>query len=1190
MKNIINRILNGDFQPETGILDFSCAKIDLEMCPGKDYEGSFHIYGPPGLPTEGFIYSDNLCLDLYTHEFAGKESEIGFCLNPGKSNPGDVISGEITIVSNHGEYTIPYRFSIIANEISSNLGPIKNLFHFTNLAKTNWGEALNLFYSPAFSELLKGTDKQYMTIYRGLSGEDSRKTIKTNNKNEQNMEEFLQVIKKKQKIEYITSETAIEIQATDEPLEYQLSLTRNGWGYTDLHCRMVGNFLVCDKGVIRDEDYLANIYKLPYYIDADKLHPGNNFGAIKLYNAYTDITIPVTVVKNSKKSSNRSRDYKRNIYDLVNYYIAFRTKQINQTTWRKETEAIIDKMISASDNDLLPKLFRIQLLITENRINEASRLLNHADNLLAGNESKMPEFWCYYLYLTTLENRDANLTSRVTLEVERFYRRSQGSWRIGWLLCYLKEEYVGNPAKKWLFLHELIGKGKASPVIFIEAWQLLKQNPELLTRLDDFEIRLLLFAARRKLIPKNLIHQIVYLAGKSKVYTDFLYKILEACYEVSNSNEVVQAICELLIKGEKAGPKYYNWFLNGVTRDIKVTRLYDYFIFSLDQAKEDEIPKQVLLYFAYKNEVDYRYQAYIYAFVHKNRDLYPDIYLSYVGKIERFVVTQLTRARTGKWLAYLYKNFVTKDMINTDNVNGLADILFTNRIEILRENIREIIVLYNKSNLEIISRVSGKINNILLYGTEYQIFLIDSEGNRYVEPENYVLTKWLVPDKIGRMIAPMVRERNGFDLWVCEQGDDILAVNRNTLAAYERMYAAKYLKSPYREVLSLNLIRYYFEFEEMEALEKILRMLKPEDIDRRYHEEILKILTARRLYTEAYVWLTKINAQILDTKLILRILRQIIPDEAVIADRIILNLAFQSFMAAKYDEKLLDYLIRYYTGGTRKLRDIWQAGKSFGLDTVSLAERLLTQIIYSGAYISEQMEIFRDYVAGGGRNDVIRAFVIQNAYEYFANDKVTDITIVRQMEKILENGEPLEMVCRLAYAKYFAENKYEIDENTCYHLSLFMQNFLENNICFAFFKEYIGILPLMDQFLDKTIIEYHSQPGSRIFIHYTNNDSDYIIEPMTEMYQGIFVKEFLLFYGDSINYYVAEEENGQENYTQSGRLVAQDVSDVLATSRYSRINDIELARQVGDYETVNSLLADFEQLDFMVNELFEGVK
>lgn len=1194
MKDLINRILEGDFHSGSGSLDFSHEKIELKLYPAQDYESTFQIYGPEGHKTEGYIYTDNLNMELYTQEFAGKESEIAFCYHPKKSLPGDKLEGEFIIISNHGEYSIPYHITIIPKEISSSLGPVKNLFHFTNLAKSNWPEALNLFYSSAFFDLLSGAEKQYITLYRGLSAYGRKNISKNAPKNEHNMEEFLIAIKKKQRVEYLVDNREVKITAPIEPTEYLISITRNGWGFSNLICRIEGDFLVCEKDIIREEDYLANIYKLRYYIAGDKLHAGRNFGGIRLYNNDTEILIPITVTKSDDKIKSplrRHHEQKKNTYDLMNQYIAFRTKKISQSVWRRETARIIDLMVAADDKDLLPKLYRVQLLITENRMSEAGRMLSRIDTLLKGQELKQPELWCYFIYLTSLENRDTALINRVTFEIERFYQRSRYNWRIGWLLCYLKEEYVNNPAKKWAFLREIVNNKNFSPVIFVEAWQTLKQKPDLLTRLDDFEIHLLIFAAKRKLLNRNLIPQITYLAGKSKIYNKFIFRILAACYDIHASAEVVKAICELLIKGEKIGPAYFFWYQQGIEREIKVTRLYEYYIYSIDQEKEEEIPKQVLLYFSYNSEIDYRYQAYLYAYIHENREEYPDIFGNCYGKIERFVLNQLARGRSGKWLCYLYKHYVTADKINSENAGGLADILFTAQITVEKNNIRDILVLYEKGNTEITYRVSAKVNQIILYGSNYQLFLVDADLNRYAGLENYRLEKWLNPDKIGRMIAPFVNDRIGFDVWLCEQEDDLVAVSRQNVRAYQRLYSIARLKSPYHETVCLNLIRYYFENDETQALDLILKDLKPKDIDIRYHEEVLKIMLARLFYDEAYYWLSETGAQLIDSKLVFRILRYIIPDENLMADTLMLNLAYQSFAAAKYDEKLLLLLLSFYKGSALRLTKIWQAAKSYGLDTYNLSERLLIQILFSGVFIGEQIEIFNDYVAGGGKGDIIKAFTDQCAYDYFTRDKITDVTVIEQMRMVIERNEVLSFICQLAYVKYYAENTNEIDDNIRHHLNWLLQSLIDQNVVFAFFKGFVGVLPLMDRFIDKTLIEYRSRPGIKVMIRYFigcgGDEENYIEDVMTEMYDGIYVKQFLLFYGESLIYFIGAESGGEVIYGERSSVDAPNVSELLPGCRYNRINEIEEARLKEDYERVDFLINEYQKLDFITNEIFD---
>ena len=57
-----------------------------------------------------------------------------------------------------------------------------------------------------------------------------------------------------------------------------------------------GDFIVLQKDTVRDEDFPGNTCRLPFYIAADKLHGGRNYGSIRLSNPYASLTAKVTVV------------------------------------------------------------------------------------------------------------------------------------------------------------------------------------------------------------------------------------------------------------------------------------------------------------------------------------------------------------------------------------------------------------------------------------------------------------------------------------------------------------------------------------------------------------------------------------------------------------------------------------------------------------------------------------------------------------------------------------------------------------------------------------------------------------------------------------------------------------------------------------------------------------------------------
>ena len=137
MEEVINRLLEGNFEYGDGSLDFSCSKLELSIRPGQQAEGSFKILGMPGKYTTGRVSATDSRMECLTKEFVGSEEEIFFCFHGEELEEGDVVKGEFCVVSNQGEYYLSFVVNVEYTVLKSSLGNVKNLFHFANLAKTN---------------------------------------------------------------------------------------------------------------------------------------------------------------------------------------------------------------------------------------------------------------------------------------------------------------------------------------------------------------------------------------------------------------------------------------------------------------------------------------------------------------------------------------------------------------------------------------------------------------------------------------------------------------------------------------------------------------------------------------------------------------------------------------------------------------------------------------------------------------------------------------------------------------------------------------------------------------------------------------------------------------------------------------------------------------------------------------------
>lgn len=1182
MKERIANLLEGNFDYENGSLDFSCTKLELTLYRDEKTEGSFKVYGPKGRLTEGYVYSTEKRMECLTEEFVGEEEEIAYSFDATGLEEGDVLKGEFIFISNQGEYYLPYVVTIAYHTMESSLGVIKNLFHFTNLAKSNWAEALRLFYSTDFLFVFSGSDKQYYQLYKGLSVYKG---------NEQNMEEFLLAINKKQKIEYLLSEEQIYINDPILDLEYGFTITRNGWGYTNLVITSESDILVPQKEVWTDDDFLGNSCKVRFYIKEELLHAGNNYDVIHIKTPYDLYTISVKVEVGAQTIfSNKRRAKNHFTVQLMDYYQAFRLKKIGTATWLRETQRLIDQLISMEEKEPSARLFQAQLLISQERYNEAQWILDHAAQMLPEYVDDEPVLWAYQMYLTTLINRDEDYTNDIASQVDDLYKQ-YGDWRIAWLLLYLSEEYNRSGAKKWMFLEEQYRKGCTSPVIYIEALLLIHINPTLFMKLSDFEVQVMHYAAKNDVLSPDMIAQLQCLVPREKEFSNVLLDILTAAYDKKPDHETLSAICSLLMKGGKTEEKYFIWYERAVAAGLRLTRLYDYYMLSLNMNKFTAIQKMVLMYYSYHSDLDYERSAYLYANVHRRKEEFPELYLTYLPQIESFVEEQIQKRHINANLAYLYKNFLQERMITEQSAQALAGLIFMHQIEVENENYVRVIVRHPQKKKEDIYPVLGGKAIVPLFGQECTVLFEDSQFNRFTGQGSFVMEKLMLPGKVMKMLENYAISEIGLNLYVCESNKEGIHITEETVKRFEVLFKSPQIEDDYRKNICVGIARYYYEQDCMEELDGFLSELEPYEFGSSQRNELMRLLVVRGMFDKAYRWVEAFGTFGLEAKTAVRLVGQRVREQGIDEDPTLTRLSSYAFRKGKYDETILNYLINFYNGMTKELRDLWKAAKSFDVDTYLLSEKIIIQMLFTGSFVGEKMEIFKDYVMGGAKLVVEEAFLSQCAYDYFVRDRIMDSYVFEEMLRVLDREEELHPVCTYAVVKYYAENPGEIQEKQRDSLARYVQELILRQIHLPFLKQYEDLVPATGQLTDKTIIEYHCTPGNKAKIHYVfekeaGEPGEYRTEEMTEVYGGVCFKEFQLFFGENIQYYITEETDGSSQLTESAEIQKSDIEKTVENSRYSMVNDIAIAQTLQDYDTIDDLMTEYDRMSFLTERLF----
>ena len=132
LREIIDKLVDGVFEYDTDKLVFDVQSIEAKLSSKELHEGTLHITSPNGTNIKGYIYSKTMRVVVKDNEFNSNDFTVEYVFDPTGLEAGDVVKGDIQIVSSAGEYYLPYEFTILSTARDSRVSGVRNLFHFTN--------------------------------------------------------------------------------------------------------------------------------------------------------------------------------------------------------------------------------------------------------------------------------------------------------------------------------------------------------------------------------------------------------------------------------------------------------------------------------------------------------------------------------------------------------------------------------------------------------------------------------------------------------------------------------------------------------------------------------------------------------------------------------------------------------------------------------------------------------------------------------------------------------------------------------------------------------------------------------------------------------------------------------------------------------------------------------------------------
>lgn len=1180
MRERINRAAKGEFSYDTPHVTVSEKEIHIEVNAGETTEGTFTVSSPKSHVIRGMVQSDCHFMEFLETVFEGEQNEIRYLFHAEFLTPCDTMKGNIQIISDCGTCSVPFHVTVGVPACEVSTGKIRDLFHFTNLAKEDPKEASALFRNPHFEEVFLFRDNANIALYQGLVKGTSKGMA---------MEEFLIAIHKKLPIVLSVNKTNFEYSDCSDSFTDHFRITKNNWGYGEYRIESDCAFLVPERKMIWSDDFMGDSYSMPFLVDVQKMIPGKNFGKITISNVAQKIEIYVTA---SRKEENKELSYERKqsrrcIFELMRLHLKFCMGRMTSQDYIKEIGKNVYSM-EKTDMSVVTQLFRIHLAIMEHNDSAVKIGLAVLEEQKEELKKTNTVYYCAYEYLKGLWAEEDETVQSCVREIEACYAKESDNWRLLWFLLYLSTEYQAERKKYQVLYRQLHGKCN-SPLIFLEVCSVLNDNPEMLTELSPGICMAIHWGCRENYLNKEAALRYSYLAGKMRSFSKVVWKDLCRFYEQFEDLEILTAICKLLMQGQITNQKAFYWYSLGVEYNLKLTDLYEYYMYSIDEEQEMNLNNSTLLYFLYDNHLTVNKKAMLYAYVIRNKELNEDTYEAYKPMMEEFALRQLSAGRINSNLAVLYEEFIQEDKVDETLARQLPNVMFCHEIICGNQEMVGAYVTHRELEGEsFVPFVNGKAV-VEIFTENYQVFLADKLDNRYTLSIDYTTNKLFEADHL----AMKCFEKNGEDARLLlflydraerlnQQGSEIMDIRRKVLQIPN--LSTYHYKKGFEA-----LVRYYYDNFEGELLDAVLSELDWSMIDAAKAGEFVEYCAVRRFFDKAMEGIFYYGYEKISAKRLLKISSDTFAREADREDSRLVKLAWHIFFHGSFDENIMRYLCRHYMGSIHDMTQIWKYAKGFVIDTADFTERILGQIVFTGEISPDSYEVFYEYYESGKDKRLVLAFLKYTAYNYLVkNWMIPSRMFAYYYKEVLVQDN---LFCLIASLKYLSGKK-DLSAEEVKFAEYNLNKLYEKKIVFPFYREFHGKVSLPIHVLDEYYVEYKANPEYEVKIHYLISsgykEGTYVTEMMRDVFQGIRVKEFVLFQDEILQYYITENRPEGEVITQSVSVGFDETMDKERTSsRYHMLNLMMIAREMNDEDTLVKLMQEYVELKDSVNILFK---
>ncbi|MBR5636528.1 MAG: hypothetical protein IKW81_06325, partial [Pseudobutyrivibrio sp.] len=402
--------------------------------------------------------------------------------------------------------------------------------------------------------------------------------------------------------------------------------------------------------------------------------------------------------------------------------------------------------------------------------------------------------------------------------------------------------------------------------------------------------------------------------------------------------------------------------------------------------------------------------------------------------------------------------------------------------------------------------------------------------------------------------------------------------------AAELIMESKLISSDYLESIYPRLIE-ILRFNNRETLleKHFMQEADLKSLNAQVIASVLEVFILRSKYEEAFYMLKHTNSSMLKPAAATKLCQYMINKEPDKSDDFLILFTASLIAQGYVHTDMIRYLIKYFVGPTDLMLSIYNSAFEKGEDVVEFGERILTQSLYRDFLSPDIMDVFDTYISRKNNRMIVEAFLNYQSHDYLANQVDIPEKIFAYIYNRYKKGLTVSESMRIALLKYLCTND-DLDEDDYNMLDILLADSILRNQYFGFFSKCDERLKIKYHLYDKHFIEFNTDKRKAVDIVYSINGAPAVSEDMIEMYDGLYVKQFILFYGDELKYEIYRDDVSDEPLKAETFVLSDEYEQ--SQGRYALMNRISRHSLYNEAYELAEDVKIYQGLDSVTRELF----